>query len=87
MTERRVQAIRLFDSSYAGEPTHSTSHDLIGKAWHPKITPYRLAVLTTTVGLGTAKAVVSQNGGTIVSITLEWLVGSLLSVMYADPYS
>lgn len=49
--------------------------------WHPKLTPYRLAVLSTTFTLGTAKAIATQQGKSLVSITLEWVGGTVLSVM------
>ncbi|KDR69415.1 hypothetical protein GALMADRAFT_215105 [Galerina marginata CBS 339.88] len=43
--------------------------------WHPKITPYRLAIILTTLSLGTAKAVLTQQGRNLLSITLEWITG------------
>ncbi|KAH9481040.1 hypothetical protein JR316_0005559 [Psilocybe cubensis] len=46
--------------------------------WHPKMTPYRLVVLLTTIGLGTAKAIMAHCGNSIVSTTLEWISGVLL---------
>ncbi|KDR71326.1 hypothetical protein GALMADRAFT_144015 [Galerina marginata CBS 339.88] len=40
---------------------------------YPKITPYRLTVLATTIGLGTTKAILAQMGSTFMPTTLEWL--------------
>ncbi|CAA7263500.1 unnamed protein product [Cyclocybe aegerita] len=46
--------------------------------WFPKLTPYRLVVLSTTIGLGTAKAISSYIGYDTISITLEWISGVVL---------
>ncbi|KDR70538.1 hypothetical protein GALMADRAFT_877822 [Galerina marginata CBS 339.88] len=50
-------------------------------SWHPKITPYRLIVLSTTVILGSAKALLTERGSIIVPITLEWLTGTVLFLL------
>ncbi|PPQ83886.1 hypothetical protein CVT25_000630 [Psilocybe cyanescens] len=84
MTEGHV--VYPSNPSHTGYPSYPPYHDSLSnqtrKAWHPKITPYRLAILTTTVGLGTAKAIVTQKGGAIVSTTLEWVAGMLLSLLF-----
>jgi len=42
--------------------------------WHPKLTPYRLTFLCTTIGLGTAKVITTFRGEDLyVPITLEWI--------------
>ena len=55
--------------------------------WHPKITVYRLLVISTTISLGSAKAVETFNGKLYVSTTIEWITGvavfSLLSSFIA----
>ncbi|KDR79350.1 hypothetical protein GALMADRAFT_137197 [Galerina marginata CBS 339.88] len=52
------------------------------RPWHPKITPYRLAFISTTLVLGTTKAVLTQQGRTIAPITLEWISGVLLALVF-----
>lgn len=49
--------------------------------WHPKISPYRLIMLLTPVTFGTAKAIISQNGGVTVPITIEWVSGVVVSLV------
>ncbi|KDR84522.1 hypothetical protein GALMADRAFT_133798 [Galerina marginata CBS 339.88] len=51
-------------------------------SWHPKITPYRLLTLTTTVGFGTWKTVSTQEGSTTTSTTIEWVTGTLLALLF-----
>ena len=43
--------------------------------WHPKITAYRLLVISTTISLGSAKAVATFYGKSYVSTTIEWIAG------------
>jgi hypothetical protein len=50
--------------------------------WHPKITPYRLLVLMVTVSFGTTKAILTYKGETIAPITLEWIAGVVVSLLY-----
>jgi hypothetical protein len=51
--------------------------------WHPKITVYRLLIISTTISLGSAKAIETFYGKSYVSTTIEWIAGvavfSLLS--------
>lgn len=42
-------------------------------SWHPKLSIYRLLVLLSTIGFGTAKAILTYRGETLAPITLEWL--------------
>jgi len=49
--------------------------------WHPKVTPYRLLVVCSTITLGTWKAIVTQNQNTTTSIALEWIGGTVLAIM------
>ena len=53
-------------------------HNAQSQSWHPKITPYRLAVISTTLCLGTVKAVLTQQGRSIAPITIEWIMGVVL---------
>ena len=52
--------------------------------WHPKVTPYRLLVIFTTIGLGTAKAYTVSRNLVFVATSIEWvtsvIVFSLLSL-------
>jgi len=50
--------------------------------WYPKITPFRLLTLGTTIALGTAKAVETYKQVTYVSVTLEWVLGVVVFMMY-----
>ncbi|KDR70539.1 hypothetical protein GALMADRAFT_877852 [Galerina marginata CBS 339.88] len=62
-------------------PRH-VRRELNTPSWHPKITPYRLIVPSTTIGLGSAKAVLTQSGSTVIPTTLEWLVGTVLFLLF-----
>ncbi|KDR81310.1 hypothetical protein GALMADRAFT_241812 [Galerina marginata CBS 339.88] len=56
--------------------------------WHPKITPYRLTVLATTISLGTAKAVSTQMDRIFIQTTFEWVSGTVIFLMLfiVSPY-
>lgn len=43
--------------------------------WQPKVTVYRLLVISTTISLGSAKAVAVFDGKSYVSTTIEWIAG------------
>ena len=43
--------------------------------WHPKITAYRLLVISTTISLGSAKAIATLFGKSYASTTIEWIGG------------
>jgi len=43
--------------------------------WQPKLTVYRVLVISTTISLGSAKSVAVFNGKSYVSITIEWIAG------------
>jgi hypothetical protein len=49
--------------------------------WHPKISVSRLFVLVSTLGLGTAKAVMAYRGDTIAPVTIEWITTIVLFLM------
>jgi len=46
--------------------------------WHPRITLYRLMVILSTIGFGTAKAVYADQGKEFVSITIDLIMGVVL---------
>jgi hypothetical protein len=50
-------------------------------AWHPKLTLYRLLVIFSTVGLGSAKVATSFLKLTYASITLEWILSVVVFLM------
>jgi len=52
------------------------------RSWHPKITPYRVAVISTTLCLGTVKAVLTLQGRSIAPITLEWIMSVVLMLVW-----
>ncbi|KIM34928.1 hypothetical protein M413DRAFT_37682, partial [Hebeloma cylindrosporum] len=47
----------------------------------PKIMLYRLLVISTTISLGSAKAVAVFYGKSYVSITIEWIAGVVVSIL------
>lgn len=49
---------------------------------HPKITPFRLAFILTTAGLGISKAILVSNGKTASSTTVEWITGVVVAIMW-----
>lgn len=55
--------------------------------WHPKMTPYRISVVITTVILGTFKAVFSYRGISMISTTLEWIAGVVFTLLCVDCFS
>ncbi|KAF8989274.1 hypothetical protein BDQ17DRAFT_477724 [Cyathus striatus] len=56
--------------------THPPTH------WHPKLTIYRLLVILITLGFSIAKAVSSYQGHSTVPITLEWLFGTGVFLLF-----
>lgn len=53
------------------------------RVWrYPRVTPYRLVVMLTTAGLGIAKAVVVSRNQTVSSITIEWITGVVVALLY-----
>ncbi|KAF9478428.1 hypothetical protein BDN70DRAFT_921893 [Pholiota conissans] len=73
------RSFELFDASATRSRARSSLGNLHSNAstvsWHPKLTLYRLLVITATVGLGIAKAATSYLNFTYASITLEWILG------------
>ncbi|KAF5309190.1 hypothetical protein D9619_012835 [Psilocybe cf. subviscida] len=51
-------------------------------SWHPKVTPYRLAFILTTGGLGIAKAVLISGGRAASSTTIEWVAGVVVALSF-----
>ena len=47
-------------------------------AWHPKLTVSRFFVIASTLGLGTAKALMSSRGETAIAVTIEWIMSIIL---------
>jgi len=73
--------IELVNFQPSRQPENITNVHMGGDrlpAWHPKLTLYRLLVIFTTIGLGTAKAVTSYLNLTYSSITLEWILGAVV---------
>ncbi|KAF8159769.1 hypothetical protein B0H34DRAFT_417352 [Crassisporium funariophilum] len=50
--------------------------------WHPKLTLYRLLIVSLTVGLAIAKSATSYLNLTFASITLEWILGIVVFLLY-----
>lgn len=55
--------------------------------WLPKITPYRVAFILTTAGLGIAKAVLVSRDETASSITVEWITGVAVALVSVISWS
>ncbi|KAF9472298.1 hypothetical protein BDN70DRAFT_938293 [Pholiota conissans] len=67
-------------------PRHAEplDHEIAAKdRWHPKITIYRLLVLSLGIVLGTVKACITYNGEAVMSTTMEWISGVVVSLRYA----
>ncbi|TFK31736.1 hypothetical protein BDQ12DRAFT_92571 [Crucibulum laeve] len=52
-----------------------TTVDSTALSWHPKLTPYRLCVVSLTISLGTAKAIATYRKESVAPITVEWFSG------------
>ncbi|KDR71468.1 hypothetical protein GALMADRAFT_253773 [Galerina marginata CBS 339.88] len=50
-------------------------------SWHPKISPYRLFIISSGISLSTVKLVSSRNGDMALSTTLEWISGPFLFLL------
>lgn len=48
----------------------------------PKVTPFHLIFIFTNGGLGVAKAVLVSKGKTASSITVEWITGVVVALVY-----
>ncbi|KAF8148664.1 hypothetical protein B0H34DRAFT_811867 [Crassisporium funariophilum] len=57
------------------DPEWGTLSTTTGRAWHPKLTIYRILVITSTLGLAVAKSATSFLKLTSASITIEWILG------------
>jgi len=79
-----------FTSDLEQHPLEPPSTELANSnsRWHPKITLYRLLIISTTISLGSAKAAATFHGKSYVSITIEWVAGvavfCLLSSLISD---
>ncbi|KAF5309143.1 hypothetical protein D9619_012841 [Psilocybe cf. subviscida] len=51
-------------------------------SWYPRMTPYRLAFFATTGGLGITKAVLVSKNETVSSITVEWITGVVMALVF-----
>ena len=80
----------VFTSDLEQHPLEPPSPELshLNSRWHPKITVYRLLIISTTISLGSAKAAATFHGKSYVSITIEWVAGvavfCLLSSLVSD---
>jgi hypothetical protein len=72
-------------------PLHAAIRSLIliaGRSLHPRppllirVTGYRLFTIAMIIAFGTAKAVASYQGKTIISTSLDWVMGVLLAIGY-----
>jgi len=52
--------------------------------WHPKITPFRFAVILVPIIFTTLRAVIIQTGNKTLPITLEWVSGVIIFLMSAS---
>lgn len=88
MATNTVSDIRSLGSGIAGmhdiDVESNTPADVYisHSKWHPKISPYRLWVIATTVGFGTAKSVSVRTGDASIPTTLEWIAGTVIFLMW-----
>ncbi|KAF9479352.1 hypothetical protein BDN70DRAFT_694601 [Pholiota conissans] len=64
----------------ASPDTIDSTLDVTTNRWHPKLTVYRVIVLSAGIMLGTAKAWETSRGETVIPITLEWISGVVVSL-------
>jgi hypothetical protein len=64
-------------STQISDESNSSSNS--NSRWQPKVTVYRLLVISTTISLGSAKAVAVFYGKSYVSTTIEWIAGVAVS--------
>ncbi|TFK35692.1 hypothetical protein BDQ12DRAFT_687809 [Crucibulum laeve] len=50
--------------------------------WHPKLTLYRLCILSLSSGFGISKTALSYRGIVMISTTLEWIFGVVLFTLF-----
>jgi len=68
-----------YSNPFPYEPFESS---LVSQLWHPKLTLYRILILSTTIGLGIVKAYATSQGLISASTTIEWVAGvALFSVL------
>ena len=67
----------VFTSVLEQHPLETPSAELLNSnsRWHPKITVYRLLIISTTISLGSAKAIATFHGKSYISTTIEWVAG------------
>jgi hypothetical protein len=77
---------RVFTSDLEQHPLEPPSAELShsNSRWHPKITVYRLLIISTTISLGSAKAAATFHGKSYVSITIEWIAGVAVFCMLSS---
>ncbi|KAH9485552.1 hypothetical protein JR316_0002462 [Psilocybe cubensis] len=72
----------LIDNVGDNTPSESAAYNQDDGRWHPKVSAYRLSVITTTIAFGTAKAISFQTGNTFISTTLEWAAGTVIATIF-----
>ena len=76
-----IEPVDFYSSRQPGEITTFSRGGDKPPAWHPKLTLYRLLVVFSTIGLGTAKVATSCLDLTYASITLEWILSVVVFLM------
>jgi hypothetical protein len=68
------------------ESAHSSVVDSTPRSptirWHPKLTVYRALILSLTAGFGLAKAILTYRDQMNGSITVDWVFGVLVFLLY-----
>lgn len=86
MPPSQYESIEITDLEASLRPPGTHAIVLVsGQAWHPKLTPYRLLSILLPVCLGTIKAVALQQGKQNEPITLEWISGVVVFILYVYP--
>lgn len=77
----RRRGTAVLEALETSTPTLSPTNENPLERWHPKLTPYRLTVILTTIGLGTVKLVEVYNGNDTGTTTLEWISGVVVFLL------
>src|SRR5690349_11534840 len=56
----------------------------MARLWHPKATPFRFLTTLSVAGLGILKAILTYQGSQLAPVTVEWICGTLLFLVYVS---
>jgi len=76
------ELIELASTHHSGQISSELLSPRSNPSWHPKLTLYRLLVILSTVGLAAAKTATFCYNLTFASITLEWILGVVVFLLW-----